>query len=135
MIVSAGWIPRSCVPIVDSRTEIQEASRRQLHSITGRRVSTVFVQRMLEAQNRERLQITAELARVKGLMPLLMRRRNGGNWSLAERHELLEQLHALAHLSPYLVVLVMPGSFLALPVLAWWLDRRRQDRDRLPVLR
>jgi hypothetical protein len=88
---------------------------------------------MLAAQRRERLQITSELARVKGLMPLLMRRRNGGNWSVAERHELLEQLHALAHLSPYLVILVMPGSFLALPVLAWWLDRRRQHRDDAPA--
>jgi uncharacterized Tic20 family protein len=38
-------------------------------------------------------------------------------------------VRALAHLSPYLVVLVLPGSFIALPVLAWWLDRRRQNRD------
>jgi hypothetical protein len=88
----------------------------------------MFVQRLLEAQERERRLITAELVKVKGLMPLLMKRRNGGNWSVAERHELIEQLHALAYLSPYLVVLVLPGSFMALPVLAWWLDRRRQRR-------
>lgn len=88
----------------------------------------MFVQRLLEAQERERQLITAELVKVKGLMPLLMKRRNGGNWSVAERHELIEQLHALAYLSPYLVVLVLPGSFMALPVLAWWLDRRRQRR-------
>jgi hypothetical protein len=31
----------------------------------------------------------------------------------------------LSTLSPYLVVLVMPGGLLALPALAWWLDRRR----------
>ncbi|MBA3033834.1 MAG: hypothetical protein KKF85_11525 [Gammaproteobacteria bacterium] len=84
---------------------------------------------MVEAQNRERLQITAELAKVKGLMPLLMKRRNGTRWSPGERNELLQQLQALAHLSPYLIVLALPGSFLALPVLAWWLDRRRQHRD------
>lgn len=92
----------------------------------------MLVQRMLEAQKRERLQVTAELAKVRGLMPLLMKRRNGGDWSAAERHELLQQLHALAYLSPYLVVMVLPGSFMALPVLAWWLDRRRQNRDSIP---
>ena len=58
-----------------------------------------------------------------------MKHRNGGQWSVDERHELIEQMHALAHLSPYLVVLALPGSFLVLPVLAWWLDRRRQLRS------
>ncbi|MDI6747540.1 MAG: hypothetical protein QMD17_10370 [Rhodocyclaceae bacterium] len=84
---------------------------------------------MFDAQRRERRQITAELIKVKGLMPLLMKRRNGTRWSAVERGELLQQLRALGHLSPYLVVLALPGSFLALPVLAWWLDRRRQNRD------
>ena len=88
----------------------------------------MLVQRMLEAQQRERLQITVELGKIKGLMPLLMKRRNGGRWTVDERHELIEQLHALAHLSPYLVVLAMPGSVLFLPVVAWWLDRRRYRR-------
>lgn len=84
---------------------------------------------MLEAQQRERRLITIELSKIKGMMPLLMKRRNGGAWSVDERHQLLEQLHALAYLSPYLVVLVLPGSFIALPVLAWWLDRRRDHRN------
>lgn len=98
----------------------------------GRRFSPPIVRDMLEAQQRERQQITRELAKVKGLMPLLMKRRNGGRWSVDERHELIEQLHAFAHLSPYLVVLVMPGSFLLLPALAWWLDRRRGQRTTDP---
>lgn len=93
----------------------------------------MFAKRLIEAQERERQHITAELVKVKGMMPLLMKRRNGGNWSAAERHELLEQLHAAAHLSPYLVVLMLPGSFLALPVLAWWLDRRRNLRKSPPT--
>lgn len=92
-------------------------------------MSNVFVQRMLEAQQRERQQLTAELAKIKGLMPLLMKRRNGGRWTVDERHQLIEQLHALAYLSPYLVILAMPGSVLVLPLLAWWLDRRRQLRQ------
>jgi hypothetical protein len=91
-------------------------------------MTALFVQRMLEAQQRERKQITAELVKVRGLMPLLMKRRNGGAWSVDERHQLIEQLHALAHLSPYLFVLALPGSVLFLPVLAWWLDRRRYRR-------
>jgi hypothetical protein len=97
--------------------------------MTGHRFSPPIVRDMLEAQQRERQQITRELAKVKGLMPLLMKRRNGGRWTVDERHELIGQLHAMAHLSPYLVVLVMPGSVLFLPALAWWLDRRRQNRD------
>ena len=87
-----------------------------------------FVQRMLEAQQRERQHITTGLSKVRGLMPLLMKHRNGGSWTVDERHELIEQLHALAHLSPYLVVLLLPGSVLFLPALAWWLDRRRLHR-------
>jgi hypothetical protein len=84
---------------------------------------------MLEAQQRERRQITSELVKVRGMMPLLMKRRNGGRWTVDERHQLIEQMHAIAHLSPYLVVLALPGSFLALPLLAWWLDRRRDQRN------
>ena len=60
--------------------------------------------RMVDAQRRERNVIVAEVARIKGLMPLLMKRRNGYNWSRAERVELHDQLSALAHLSPYLFV-------------------------------
>ncbi len=83
---------------------------------------------MLAAQNRERRQLLGEMAKVRGLIPLLMKSRNGARWSASERADLHTQLRALAHLSPYLVLMVLPGSFVALPVLAWWLDRRRQDR-------
>lgn len=113
---------------MDDRRTIREAGR-QLQSISKRRLSPVFIQRILEAQQRERHQITAEFIKVRGLMPLLMKRRNGGRWTSEERDELANQLQALAHLSPYLVVLAMPGSFVVLPVLAWWLDRRRLQRS------
>lgn len=69
------------------------------------------------------------MVKIRGLMPLLMKKRNGQAWSVEERAALLEQLRAVAHVSPYLVVVLLPGSFAMLPVLAWWLDRRRQDRD------
>lgn len=80
------------------------------------------------AQQRERQQITAELVAVRGLMPLLMKRRNGGRWSREERDTLRQQLQAMAHLSPYLLLMLLPGSLLLLPVMAWWLDRRRDRR-------
>jgi len=88
------------------------------------------VKSMLEAQNRERIKVLQGMVKIRGLMPLLMKKRNGQVWSAAERADLMEQLRAVAHVSPYLVVVLLPGSFAMLPVLAWWLDRRRQDRDK-----
>lgn len=80
---------------------------------------------MNAAQARERQRILRELSSVKGIMPLLMKPRNGGRWTPEERAMLIGNLQALAGLSPYLVPVVMPGGLLLLPVLAWWLDRRR----------
>jgi len=37
-------------------------------------------------------------------------------------------LKKLSQVSPYIAVLVLPGGFAVLPVLAWWLDRRRGRR-------
>lgn len=84
---------------------------------------------LLAAQKRERDRILAELVKIRGFMPLLMKPRNGVHWTPQERDELAMQLRAVAHLSPYLAVTVLPGSFLLLPLLAWWLDRRRHRRS------
>jgi hypothetical protein len=73
---------------------------------------------------RERQRLREEIGKTRGLMPLLMKPRNRQKWTDEERAELAQHLKRLSRLSPYLVVLVMPGGFLALPVLAWWLDRR-----------
>ena len=88
-----------------------------------------LMQKVLAAQDRERQQLLAQMVRVRGLLPLLMKPRNGQRWTLAERDALQVQMRALAHISPYLLVLLLPGSFVVLPVLAWWLDRRRRKRD------
>ena len=88
-----------------------------------------MMRRMLMAQQRERVHVAAQMATIKGLMPLLMKRRNGSSWSRSERADLHRQLRALSYLSPYLITLALPGSFLMMPVLAWWLDRRRGLRD------
>ncbi len=74
---------------------------------------------------REKKHVLNEILQVKGLMPLLMKPRNKQPWTPEDRAELRVHLRRLSNISPYLVVLAMPGSFLLLPALAWWLDRRR----------
>jgi hypothetical protein len=86
----------------------------------------------LELAERERRFLLAEMSQVRGLMPILMRRRNQQQWTPAELAEIRVQLRRIAKLSPYLTMIVMPGGFAALPVLAWWLDRRRLRRAAAP---
>lgn len=86
-------------------------------------------QQVLKTQRREARRVLAELMATRGMMPLLMKARNGGQWTPAEKEEVVGHLRRMAHLSPYLIALVMPGSALLLPVYAWWLDRRRLRRD------
>ncbi len=83
---------------------------------------------MRSAEETQRLYIREELSQARGLLPLLMKHRNGERWSAEEREALMRDLRALSRLSPYLVPLLMPGGVLLLPVLAWWLDRRRRRR-------
>jgi hypothetical protein len=82
-----------------------------------------------ELQHRERQRLWAEMEQVRGLMELLMKQRNGYRWTEGERRKIRVKLRALASLSPYLLLFVSPGGFLVLPLLAWWLDRRRHKRD------
>jgi len=74
---------------------------------------------------REKRHLLQEILQVRGLMPLLMKQRNRQRWTLEDRAELRVHLRRLSNLSPYLVVLALPGSVVLLPALAWWLDRRR----------
>ena len=86
---------------------------------------------LLAAQRREVRYAMAELASMKGFMPLLMKVRNGGQWSAEEKLLLLEHLRRFSRLSPYFMLLLLPGSALFLPLYAWWLDRRRMRRASL----
>ncbi len=74
---------------------------------------------------RERQRLIEEMQQARGLMPILMKQRNGQRWSIEDRTLLRDHLGRLSRLSPYLVLVVMPGGFFMLPVFAWWLDRRR----------
>lgn len=84
---------------------------------------------MRSMQETQRLYIRHELSQARGLLPILMKRRNGGQWSQEERKQLLRDLRALSNLSPYLIPILMPGGVLMLPFLAWWIDRRRKTRE------
>jgi hypothetical protein len=86
--------------------------------------------RFVDTQKREARYVVTELVAVRGLMPLLMKSRNGDNWSPEEKAELIAQLRRLSRLSPYLLFLLVPGSALLLPIYAWWLDRRRDTRQK-----
>ena len=88
------------------------------------------VRRAFELAERERKFLLSEMTQVRGLMPILMRRRNKQKWTPEELAQIRDHLKRISKLSPYLVIIVMPGGFAVLPVLAWWLDRRRnRDRD------
>ena len=84
--------------------------------------------RLLADQKHQAKAVVADLVRMRGLMPLLMKNRNGGSWTAEEKAELLSQLRTLSRISPYLLFLLLPGSALLLPAYAWWLDRRRKGR-------
>ena len=86
------------------------------------------LRRLLAFAERERRMVLEELVKIRGRMPLLMKRRNRGGWSKEDVAELRMQLQRLRMLSPYVAVLVLPGGFALLPLLAWWLDRRRSRR-------
>ena len=81
--------------------------------------------------DREKKYLGEELARTQKIMPLLMKPRNKQRWTAEDKAELKIHIQRLSRISPYLVVLVMPGGFFMLPALAWWLDRRR-SRKRAP---
>ena len=84
---------------------------------------------LLGAMAREREHAYATISSTEGLMSLLMKPRNGQRWTAQDRKQLLVHLRSLSAASPYFMVLVLPGSDVFLPVVAWWLDRRRQKRN------
>jgi len=95
----------------------------------------VVVYRSLrDLTERERLYLTGEIMHARGLMPLLMKPRNKQRWTPEDKKTLVVHIRRLTAISPYLVVLAMPGGMLMLPALAWWLDRRRSRRPSDPAV-
>jgi len=95
--------------------------------------SPLLLRKFLNTMEREKKYLVSELVQVKGLMPLLMKPRNKQKWSREDKDALMEHLHRLQHLSPYIAVFLLPGGLAMLPVLAWWLDRRRGRRVAQPA--
>jgi hypothetical protein len=87
----------------------------------------VIVRTVMEMMERERKYVLGEVVQIADLMPLLMKPRNHQGWTPEDKLQIVSHLRRLSMVSPYLVVMVMPGSFIVLPALAWWLDRRRQN--------
>lgn len=95
-----------------------------------------LIRSVRELTAREKQFLLGEILQVRGLMPLLMKPRNKQRWSPEDKAELVVHLKRLSKISPYLVVIAMPGGFFMLPALAWWLDRRRNRlRTGTPVPR
>jgi len=90
----------------------------------------IIVRTVMEMMDRERKYVLGEVVQITGLMPLLMKPRNHQHWTPEDKRQIVNHLRRLSMVSPYLAVMVMPGSFIVLPVLAWWLDRRRQNKLR-----
>ncbi len=74
-----------------------------------------------------------EALQVEGFMQLLMKRRNGLPWSVEERRALLGHLKAMAGVVPALLIFTLPGGMLFLPILAWFIDRRKDKGRRSDV--
>jgi hypothetical protein len=90
--------------------------------------SPAWLQSAIASNVRERMRLREELGKMKGALPLLMKPRNGERWNAADRNQLRSMLRAASAVSPYLVVLALPGSLVLLPILAWRLDVRRGRR-------
>ena len=88
----------------------------------------LLLREFLFSMQREKKHMLAEMGKVTGLLPLLMKPRNGGTWTPPDRIELADHLKRLSHLSPYIAAVFVPGGFLMLPAFVWWLDRRRSRR-------
>ena len=100
------------------------------HIAKFRSASVVAYRSIRNLTGREKKHLLHEILQVKGLMPLLMKPRNDQSWTSEDKQELKIHLRRLSSISPYLMVLALPGSFLMLPALAEWLDRRRNRRMR-----
>ena len=77
---------------------------------------------------REKKQLEDDLARTQTLMPLLMKPRNGARWTKDEKRELVDHMKRISGMGRYVALLLLPGGLALLPLLAWWLDRRREKR-------
>lgn len=89
-------------------------------ALFSKRIQTIIL--------RERERFVEEVLHIQGLMPLLMKQRNGQKWTGEDLRQIYEGLKRLITIRFMLVVFFLPGTFLWLPLLAWCLDRRKESR-------
>lgn len=88
--------------------------------------SAVLFKSLRDGHDEVKKSFMLEIIQVKGIVPLLMKRKNDQRWSPSDREELRRYLRRLSRLSPYFFFLVIPGSFMFLPFFVWWLRWRRK---------
>lgn len=84
---------------------------------------------------RLRALVIEEAGQVQGFLRLLMKPRNGRTWSAEDRRRLREGLRRMGRVMPVLGLLALPGGSLLIPLLAWFLDRRRSAQLRFDAER
>ncbi len=114
--------------IQDAMKPLETPSLTSAGMTPGMRVRRFF-KAARELHDRERARMRYEILRIPGLMALLMKPRNGEKWSAGDRAQLRAQMQGLGVLGLYLAMLAIPGTTFTLPLLAWWLDRRRIRRN------
>lgn len=67
-----------------------------------------------------------DLYHIQGFMRLLMKPRNGMPWTAEDKAAIRLHLKSVAASLPMLAVFTLPGGMLLLPLLAWYMDRRKQ---------
>ena len=73
--------------------------------------------------------ILREVLAIKGLMQLLMKKRNTDEkWTWEEKKEIKGHLRNIAKIIPALAIFSLPGGSFLLPILAETLDRRKIRR-------
>jgi hypothetical protein len=66
-----------------------------------------------------------EALHVQSFVQLLMKPRNGAQWTPSDKAALTAYLKHLARILPIFSIFTLPGGSLLLPLLAMFLDRRR----------
>ncbi len=74
-----------------------------------------------------------KLRQFRVLMLSMLRLFGKLRWSTPDRATFRAIMVKLWRISPYLVVIALPGSLLILPALAWWLNRRRGGKRAAPA--
>lgn len=83
-----------------------------------------------QLHERERSRLRAEIAHVPTFLRLLLKPGTGRALSASERSALRARWRGMGRLGLYLTSMVVPGTTLTLPLLAWWLDRRDERHAR-----